>query len=79
MSSSKPVATFGVLLWFASTVASAQSSGTSLSVHDYPMLDARKIYSTGQEIRVGEPHRAITGLPLMDDFVFLESESCHGA
>jgi Putative metallopeptidase len=53
------------------SASSAQNTGNaSRSVNGYPIPDANKVYSVGQQIRVEEPHGAYTGLILMDKYYF---------
>ena len=55
--------------------ASAQNTSSSSTVNGYPILDASRVYSAGQNIRVEEPHGTYSGLILMDNYYFLRPTS----
>ena len=58
------------------SMAFAKNNGNgSAPVNGYPMLDANKVYSVGQKIRVEEPHGTYTGLILIDDYYFFRPTS----
>lgn len=61
-----------VLLAAAPSVAQqSQELLQGQSVNGFPMLDARRVYSHGEKIKVEEPHGVYTGWILMDDNYFL--------
>src|SRR5437879_3943253 len=53
----------------ASALVSAQVS--KQTVRGYPMLDPNRVYRPGEQVRVDEPHGAITGLMSMDASYFV--------
>lgn len=50
-------------------------SSAPREVNAYPMLDARKVYSPGQKVKVEEPHVIYKGWILMDNYYFLRPTS----
>jgi len=50
---------------------SAQRPGQQQKVNGYSMLDANRVYSPGDKVKVEEPHGVYTGLISMDDYYFL--------
>src|SRR6516225_9404898 len=55
---------------FGSQPTFALPPGSS-SVNGYPMLDANRVYTAGQQVKIDEPHGVYTGLIAMDDYLFL--------
>lgn len=57
---------------------SQQVGDSSSAVYGYPAtVDANRVYSSGQKVKVDEPHGVYTGIILMDDYYFLRpGEPC---
>src|SRR5450432_1935370 len=60
---------------FLLSMSFAQNTDGASRVNGYPMLNANKVYSPGQQVRVEEPHGAYSGLITMDAYYFFRPNS----
>jgi Putative metallopeptidase len=59
-----------LLSLFLGQLAFALPPGSS-AVNGYPTLDANRVYTPGQKVKIDEPHGVYTGVIAMDDYYFL--------
>ena len=59
-----------LLSLFLGQLAFALPPGSS-AVNGYPTLDANRVYTPGQTVKIDEPHGVYTGMIVMDDYFFL--------